>query len=317
MKRMLEEADEVNGEGLAVSVSGLTKKFGDFTAVDGISFNIRRGEIFGFLGPNGAGKTTTVKILCGLVLPTAGEARVDGFDVRRETERIRQRIGYMSQKFSLYQDLTVVENLDFFCGVYSVRKDLKKERVEWALSMSGLGDKRDLLTGELPVGWKQRLALGCALLHDPSILFLDEPTSGVDPAARGEFWEIIYNLSKKGTTVLVTTHYMDEAEHCHRLAFMNEGRIVAIGSPAGMKRLLKGRHVLEVRVGDLMRALKILQKAGSFEDVSLFGRGLHVVGTVGSREKIEELLKKAGMEPFSVRMVEPSLEDIFVHMSGT
>jgi ABC-2 type transport system ATP-binding protein len=222
--------------GWAVEVENLVKRFGDFTAVDHVSFRVRRGEIFGFLGPNGAGKSTAIRVLCGLLRPTSGLARVGGYDVARDPETVRQNIGYMSQKFSLYDDLTVEENLDFFGGVYGVPEERRPEREAFVLRMAGLEDRRTTMTRLLAGGWKQRLALGCAILHEPPILFLDEPTSGVDPIARREFWDLIYQLSETGHTVFVTTHYMDEAEYCHRLALMYKGKIVALDTPAALKQ---------------------------------------------------------------------------------
>ena len=225
----------MNENSRAVEVENLVKRFGDFYAVDHVSFSVRRGEIFGFLGPNGAGKSTTIRILCGLLAPTEGKARVGGLDVATEAERVRTKIGYMSQKFSLYDDLTVEENIDFFSGVYAVRPELRRERKESALKMAGLEENRRSLTRLLAGGWKQRLALGCAILHQPPILFLDEPTSGVDPIARRTFWSLIYDLSDAGHTVFVTTHYMDEAEYCHRVALMYRGKIVALDTPRSLK----------------------------------------------------------------------------------
>ncbi|MCZ2075926.1 MAG: ABC transporter ATP-binding protein [Bryobacterales bacterium] len=222
----------------AVEVRGLVKRFGDFHAVDDVSFEVSRGEIFGFLGPNGAGKSTTIRILCGLLSPTAGEARVGGYDVATEAEQVKENIGYMSQKFSLYDDLAVEENIDFFSGVYGVRREIREARKEYVLKMAGLENRRGDMTRLLAGGWKQRLALGCAILHEPPILFLDEPTSGVDPIARRTFWDLIYQLAEAGNTVFVSTHYMDEAEYCHRIALMYRGRIVALGAPAELKRSL-------------------------------------------------------------------------------
>jgi ABC-2 type transport system ATP-binding protein len=224
----------MSADNWAVEVENLVKRFGDFIAVDNISFRVRRGEIFGFLGPNGAGKSTAIRVLCGLLRPTSGLARVGGYDVAREPETVRQNIGYMSQKFSLYDDLTVEENLAFFGGIYGVPQHLLHEREEFALRMAGLTGRRTTLTRLLAGGWKQRLALGCAILHEPPILFLDEPTSGVDPIARREFWDLIYQLSEQGHTIFVTTHYMDEAEYCHRLALMYKGKIVALDTPAAL-----------------------------------------------------------------------------------
>src|ERR1043166_1035395 len=220
-----------DANGPAVSMQDLTKRFGDFVAVDRVSVDVAQGEIFGFLGPNGAGKSTTIRILCGLLSPTSGSASVGGYDVARDPETVRRNIGYMSQKFSLYDDLTVVENIDFFSGIYGVPAGRRAERRDYVLKMAGLEERRDSMTRLLSGGWKQRLALGCAILHDPPILFLDEPTSGVDPIARREFWDLIYQLSEAGHTVFVSTHYMDEAEYCHRLALMYHGRIIAMDTP--------------------------------------------------------------------------------------
>ena len=225
----------MNSEPIAVEIKDLVKRFGDFVAVDHVSLTVNRGEIFGFLGSNGAGKTTTIRMLCGLLTPTAGSARVGGFDLATQAEQIKQTIGYMSQKFSLYDDLSVAENIDFFSGVYNVPQALRRERKEYVLKMSGLEKRGDTMTRLLPAGWKQRLALGCAILHQPPILFLDEPTSGVDPIARRSFWDLIYQLSAEGRTVFVTTHYMDEAEYCHRLALMHRGRIIGLGPAAELK----------------------------------------------------------------------------------
>ena len=224
-----------SGAETAVLVENLVKRFGDFVAVDDVNCAVKRGEIFGFLGPNGAGKSTTIRILCGLLEPTSGRALVGGLDVATQPERVRERIGYMSQKFSLYDDLTVEENIDFFAGIYGVPADRRRERKAYVLEMSGLDRRRTTMTHLLPGGWKQRLALGCAILHEPPVLFLDEPTSGVDPIARRGFWDLIYGLAAGGQTVLVTTHYMDEAEYCHRLALMHQGRVIALGSPAELK----------------------------------------------------------------------------------
>ncbi|MBN2409912.1 MAG: ABC transporter ATP-binding protein [Candidatus Aminicenantes bacterium] len=224
----------------SIEVSGLTKKFGDFAAVDSIAFKVRKGEIFGFLGANGAGKSTTIRILCGLLVPTAGRATVGGFSVRDQPEKVKERIGYMSQKFSLYEDLTVAENIRFFGGIYGLSSRRVGERLSWVLEMAGLLGREQALTGELAGGWKQRLALGCALLHEPEIVFLDEPTAGVDPVSRRRFWDLIYDLSVKGVTVFVTTHYLDEAEYCHRIMLMHAGKIIAGGSP----RELKEKHGL-------------------------------------------------------------------------
>lgn len=237
----------------AVEVEELVRRFGDFVAVDRISFRVARGEIFGFLGPNGAGKTTAIRILCGLLRPSEGRALVAGFDVAADPEAVRRNIGYMSQRFSLYDDLTVEENLDFFGGIYGVTGRRRRERVEYALAMAGLEEQRRTTTRFLAGGFKQRLALGCAILHEPPILFLDEPTSGVDPVARRNFWDLIYRLSSAGHTVFVTTHYMDEAEYCHRLALMHRGRIVALGSPRSLREASGRRSMEEVFLATIER----------------------------------------------------------------
>jgi ABC-2 type transport system ATP-binding protein len=236
---------------VVVKVENLTKRFGSFTAVDDVTLDVYRGEIFGFLGPNGAGKSTTIRILCGLLAPTSGRATVGGFDVAQDPESVRRNIGYMSQKFSLYDDLTVEENINFFSGIYGVPKERRVERKHRVLEMAGLTDRRASLTGVLSGGWKQRLALGCAILHEPPILFLDEPTSGVDPLARRAFWDLIYEFSSSGQTVFVTTHYMDEAEYCHRIALMYRGRMVELGSPRELKRSLDARSMEEVFVATI------------------------------------------------------------------
>ena len=236
----------------AIKIEGLTKKFGDFTAVDRISFEVGQGEIFGLLGPNGAGKSTTIKMLCGLLAPSDGRGQVAGLDIKKENEKIKSQIGYMSQKFSLYNDLTVEENIDFFSGLYQIPADRKKGRREWIIGMAGLKDHRRSLTGSLSGGWKQRLAIGCAMIHQPKIIFLDEPTSGVDPLSRRSFWTLINELASEGITVLVTTHYMDEAENCQRLALIDSGQIVALDTPNNLKQQL-GKTSLEQVFVSLMR----------------------------------------------------------------
>ena len=229
----------------AVVVDDLVKRFGDFVAVDHVSFSVDKGEIFCFLGPNGAGKSTTIRILCGLLAPTSGKATVHGFDVATESEQVKRSIGYMSQKFSLYDDLTVSENIEFFSGIYGVEKSRRQSRKEEILKMAGLEDRRDDATGLLTGGWKQRLALGCAILHEPPIVFLDEPTSGVDPIARRHFWDLIYEMAERGSTVFVTTHYMEEAEYCQRLALMDRGKMIALGAPSDLKRELGPNATME------------------------------------------------------------------------
>ena len=300
----------------AVRVEDLTKKFGDFTAVDGVSFAVAEKEVFGFLGPNGAGKTTTIKMLTGLVPPTSGRGTVAGFDIRTQSKEIKRHIGYMSQLFSLYADLTVEENIAFFSGLYGVPRERRRERRDWVLEMAGLAEQRRRMTGELSLGWKQRLALGCAVLHQPPILFLDEPTSGVDPISRRGFWDLIYTLAAGGTTVFVTTHYMEEAEYCHRLALMNRGKLIALDTPARLRENLR-EPLLEVRASDSTRAVEALRGAPGVAEVGLFGRALHATLREGedvaaARSRIPSLLAEKGIEVESVEPIEPSLEDVFV-----
>ncbi|NIN70696.1 MAG: ATP-binding cassette domain-containing protein [Gemmatimonadetes bacterium] len=304
----------------AVQVSRLTRRFGDFTAVDRVSFDVYEGEIFGFLGPNGAGKTTTIKMLNGLLRPTAGDARVAGFDVRTQIDEVKRNIGYMSQNFSLYPDLTVLENVQLFAGLYGVEGNRLDRRRGWVLEMARLGDYQDRLTGELPLGHKQRLALGCAVLHEPPILFLDEPTSGVDPISRRNFWDLIYGFAESGTTVFVSTHYMEEAEYCHRIAVMNRGSIIALDRPHSLKQAIS-EPILEVTTADAPRAVEVLRDAPGVLEVTMFGRAVHAMvedQAVGERQ-IPEILAVAGYSVESIRPIEPSLEDVFVsfvHRSG-
>src|ERR1700691_434306 len=265
-----------NPTGPAVMLENLVKRFGDFVAVHNVSLQIKRGEIFGFLGPNGAGKSTVIRILCGLLAPTSGRAMVGGRDVVTQSEEIRRNIGYMSQKFSLYDDLTVEENIEFFGGVYGVSPKTLPARRDYVLKMAALEDRRKSLTRLLSGGWKQRLALGCAILHEPPILFLDEPTSGVDPMARRNFWDLIYQLSAAGHTIFVTTHYMDEAEYCHRIALMYGGRVIALGSPAELKTSLGAGHLLNLETSDLLNGMAALENQPGILDVAVFGGGLHV-----------------------------------------
>jgi ABC-2 type transport system ATP-binding protein len=297
----------------AVVARELTRRFGDFVAVDRVSFEVQEGEIFGFLGPNGAGKTTTIKMLAGLVLPSSGEGWVAGHDIMKETAAIQSSIGYMSQLFSLYSDLTVEENLAFFARLYGVTGSRRKERIEWALEMAGLSDRSSRLTGELPLGHKQRLALGSAVLHEPPVLFLDEPTSGVDPLSRRSFWDLIYDLASKGTTVFVTTHYMEEAEHCHRLALMNRGRLIALDSPKRLRDEMKA-PLLEVRTKEGLRAIEVLKGLPEVLDVALFGRTLHVTVADPTRapELLRERLRNERVEVDAIRPIPPALEDVFV-----
>ena len=306
--------------GPAVTVERLTRRFGAFLAVDQVSFEVGRGEVFGFLGPNGAGKTTTIKMLTGLLQPTSGRGTVAGFDLVREVESVKRSIGYMSQLFSLYGDLTVEENIAFFAGLYGVPRARRAERRDWVLEMAGLKDHRGRLTQELSLGWKQRLALGTAVLHEPPVLFLDEPTSGVDPISRRDFWDLIYGLAAGGTTVFVSTHYMEEAEYCHRLALMSRGRIIALDRPAGLRAAMPA-PLIEIRTDDSPRAVEALEGAEGVIEVGLFGRAVHVTVQDAGRARTElpRALAAAGLAVRSLEVVEPSLEDVFValvHLSN-
>ncbi len=300
----------------AVEMHELVKRFGDFVAVDHVTMNVKRGEIFGFLGPNGAGKSTTIRMLCGLLAPTSGSATVGGLDVATQSETIKERIGYMSQKFSLYDDLTVEENIDFFSGIYSVPRAKRAERKEYVLKMAGIEERRSSLTRLLSGGWKQRLALGCAILHEPPILFLDEPTSGVDPIARRTFWDLIYQLSAAGHTVFVSTHYMDEAEYCHRLALMYRGKVIALGTPEELRQSLGKDHLLGIESSDLLGSMNLLKRLPGVSDVAVFGGGLHVTVEDAARAlpQIRPALEQAGIQVSKLEAIQPSLEDVFVAM---
>jgi ABC-2 type transport system ATP-binding protein len=305
-----------NNSGPAVHIDKLVKRFGDFVAVDNVSIDVAQGEIFGFLGPNGAGKSTTIRILCGLLAPTSGKATVGGFDVATQPEEIKKRIGYMSQKFSLYDDLKVEENIEFFGGVYGVPPEQLPARRDYVLKMAGLKDKRMTMTRLLSGGWKQRLALGCAILHEPPILFLDEPTSGVDPIARRNFWHLIYELSAEGHTVFVTTHYMDEAEYCHRVALMYGGRVIALGSPAELKTSLGTGHLLNLESSDLLQSMTVLEGKPGILDVAVFGGGLHikVEDPATAIPEIYRQLEQAGISVVVLDSIMPSMEDVFVSL---
>jgi ABC-2 type transport system ATP-binding protein len=309
--------EDVTGGDYAVQLEGLRRTFGDFVAVDNINLKVKKGEIFGFLGPNGAGKSTTIRMLCGLLMPTGGSGSVGGFDVMKQPEEIKKIVGYMSQKFSLYNDLTVEENIDFFGGVYNVPKDRRKERKEWVLDMAGIRSERGRLVGTLAGGFKQRLALGCAILHEPPIIFLDEPTSGVDPMSRRNFWYLIDGMSAAGTTVFVTTHYMDEADYCDRLALIYRGRIIAEGTPTELRREYMKREVLELEVDDTVRAMDVLSKKGV--EAAIFGSTLHIaVDSVEADSRpIVALLEQAGMAVKRCNKIVPSLEDVFVALIET
>jgi ABC-2 type transport system ATP-binding protein len=299
-----------------VEVEDLLKKFDSFVAVDHIHFQVERGEIFGFLGPNGSGKSTTIRMLCGLLLPTSGRGKVAGFDLMNEPEKIKQAIGYMSQKFSLYDDLTVIENLHFFGGIYGLSGPSQREKEGKVLEMIGLQDLQDRITRTLAVGWKQRLGLGCAILHEPSILFLDEPTSGVDPISRRNFWSLIQQMGEKGVTTFVTTHYMDEAEYCGRLALIYQGRIIALGTPSELKLKTLSQGVLEVECDPLVPALYLLKKEPWISESAVFGDGLHVIGKEGVdlEQEINVLFQKHGILLKRMGWIRPSLEDVFVSL---
>ena len=301
---------------IVVEVEDLVKKFDSFVAVDHIHFQVERGEIFGFLGPNGSGKSTTIRMLCGLLLPTSGRGKVAGFDLMNEPEKIKQAIGYMSQKFSLYDDLTVIENLHFFGGIYGLSGPSQKEREGKVIEMIGLQDLQDRITQTLAVGWKQRLGLGCAILHEPSILFLDEPTSGVDPISRRNFWSLIQQMGEKGVTTFVTTHYMDEAEYCGRLALIYQGRIIALGTPSELKLKTLSQGVLEVECDPLVPALDLLKKEPWISESAVFGDGLHVIGKEGIdlEQEINVLFQKHGILLKRMGWIRPSLEDVFVSL---
>lgn len=304
--------------GNSVMVEGLLKQFGTFTAVDRISFETKKGEIFGFLGPNGAGKSTTIRMLCGLLKPTAGHATVAGFDVGREAEKVRQNIGYMSQKFSLYNDLKVTENLRFFAGMYNVSGDVLEERISWALHMAALEGREGNLTGSLPGGWKQKLALGCAVLHRPPIVFLDEPTSGVDPISRRQFWDLIQEMADNGVTVFVTTHYMEEAEYCNQLVLIYRGKIVAQGTPTELKEKFMRGQLLLVECDEVGRAVEELQGAPGVLDAAVFGNALHLVAADARATipLVRNFLAERGIAVKRIEPIRPTLEDVFVAVTA-
>ena len=300
----------------AIEVENLTKTFGRFTAVDDISFNVERGQIFGFLGANGAGKSTTIRMLCGLLNSTSGTARVAGYDINTHPEDVKKNIGYMSQRFSLYEDLTVRENITFFGGVYGLSGDQIKERAEWVLEMAGLRGREDSLGRELAVGWKQRLGLGCAILHRPRIIFLDEPTGGVDPVSRRNFWELINELSEGGATVFVTTHYLDEAEYCNKIMLIHSGKLIAGGTPRELKIEHIRNPILEVECDGIIEAMEILQKETWVLETSVFSTYLHVSveDERSGRTNIERLLAGNNIAVRRIDRIAPSLEDVFIHL---
>jgi ABC-2 type transport system ATP-binding protein len=305
-------APATDGE-VVVSAHDLTRTFGDFVAVDRVSFEVTRGEIFGFLGSNGAGKTTTIRMLCGLLVPTSGSGTVAGYDIATQAEQIKTQIGYMSQRFSLYSDLTVDENLRFWGGTYGLWGDRLDSRREWAIEAAGLEERREALVRDLPGGFRQRLALGSALLHEPPVVFLDEPTGGVDPESRRRFWDLIDDLVDSGTTVFVTTHSMDEAERCHRVALMHAGELLALDTIPALKSVFPEDCVLEVSCPRAADAMEELEDVEGIDDVSLFGDRLHVVVDRPARiDDVEAALDSGSFTPFQVEAVTPSLEDVFI-----
>ncbi|HNX80535.1 MAG TPA: ABC transporter ATP-binding protein [Candidatus Omnitrophota bacterium] len=300
----------------AVEVEGIEKKFGSFVAVNKIDFTVGKGEIFGFLGPNGAGKSTTIRMLCGILAPTSGKGHVGGYDIIQEQDRIKESIGYMSQKFSLYNDLTVDENINFYSGIYRIPHEKRLERKKWVLTMAGLDELRFNLTRTLSGGWKQRLALGCAIIHEPRIVFLDEPTSGTDPISRRRFWELIQAMAKDGVTVFVTTHYMDEAENCDRIALIYKGNIIAQGTPLALKTDSMKDQVLQVMVAEPESWLEKLRGVMHVKDTALFGVAIHAVSDDAevSLSGIQELFASSHVSQFSIAKIKPSLEDVFVSL---
>ncbi|HXH10632.1 MAG TPA: ABC transporter ATP-binding protein [Alphaproteobacteria bacterium] len=307
---------EASNNGQAVVVRDLERRFGDFIAVDRISFEVATGEIFGFLGPNGSGKSTTMRMLCGILAPTGGTGTVAGYDIGSEAEQIKAHIGYMSQKFSLYEDLTVEENIDFYSGIYRIPREKRQPRKEWVIEMAGLKEHRRSRTAILSGGWKQRLALGCAILHEPPIIFLDEPTSGVDPISRRQFWDLIYELSGQGVTVFVTTHYMDEAEYCDRIGLIHRGALIAVGTPQQLKTERMREDILEVLCERPQDAIEEIEPLPGIKEVALFGRGLHVVAEDSQvvMEAIRRRLDERGYQGTRVKKIVPSLEDVFVSL---
>ncbi len=300
----------------AIEIDNLTKKFGDFVAVDHINFSVKEGEIFGFLGANGAGKSTTIRMLCAILASTSGTARVGGYDINKEPEKVKSSIGYMSQRFSLYEDLTVDENISFYGRVYGLTNGQIEERKAWVLEMANLKGRQKSITGTLPGGWKQRLALGCAVLHRPKIVFLDEPTSGVDPVMRRRFWELINELSGEGVTVLVTTHFLEEAEYCNNIVLINAGKIIAAGSPKELKQNYIKTPILEVQCDNVVEAMSLVEKEPWSIETSVFGTHLHVTvpDESAAKKELQRILGEKGLEVKSIARITPSLEDVFIYL---
>lgn len=301
----------------SITINNLTKRFGNFTSVDSISFDVKEGEIFGFLGANGAGKTTTIKMLCGILSPTEGDALVAGFSIKKEPNKVKLNIGYMSQRFSLYNDLTVEENINFFGGIYGLNGSRLLERKQWVLKIANLNGKENLLTASLPGGIKQRLALGTAVIHRPKIVFLDEPTSGVDPISRRNFWDLIHNLSSDGITVFVTTHYLEEAEFCNNIILINAGKLIAEGSSKELKTNYLKNDLYEIECSNIVDALEILEVQNFVEETSIFGNNIHISinKNFSSTQQIESvLLSNKDIKISRVNKIVPTLEDVFIHL---
>jgi ABC-2 type transport system ATP-binding protein len=302
----------------AITVSNLTRRFGEFVAVDGLTFDVERGAIFGFLGSNGAGKSTTIRMLCGLLKPTSGSATVGGLDVGSDPEGVKRRIGYMSQRFSLYEHLTVDQNIRFFGGIYGLDDGMLEARRQFVIEMAGLRGRERTRAVDLAGGWRQRLALGCAILHEPPIVFLDEPTGGVDPISRRQFWTLIDSLSASGVTVLVTTHYLDEAEHCHRVAIIHGGRLAALGSTTELKAVFGDRTILEIRSERPIESMRVLDEMPDVLKTSVFGTAVHAVLARSNADPalVKQRLENAGIAVAAIEPVPPSLEDVFLEVAG-
>lgn len=307
----LEEEDGMNGH--VVEIIGLSKQFDDFIAVDNVSLSVEKGEIFGLLGPNGAGKSTMIKMLCGILSPTSGKGTVYGNDIVTEQEQIKNIIGYMSQKFSLYEDMTIQENLEFFGSIYGLERKALDAGMRRVYEMAEIGSQKDLLVKNLPGGIKQRLALGTAILHDPPVLFLDEPTSGVDPLMRRNFWDIIYRFSEEGRTIFVTTHYMDEAEHCNRIALIIAGKIIALDSPDALKSTLS-YSVYTITTDNFIGVFEKMRGLDFIVECAIFGSDIHIIceKRVPARRKIIDFFKRQGIKSYRINAIPPSLEDVFV-----
>ncbi|HQJ44996.1 MAG TPA: ABC transporter ATP-binding protein [Ignavibacteriaceae bacterium] len=300
-----------------IEVNNLAKKFGSFTAVDNVSFNVKQGEIFGFLGANGAGKSTTIRMLIGILEPTSGDAIVGGYSIKKEPDKVKTQIGYMSQKFSLYNDLTVEENIRFFAGVYGLTGKRYDERKKWVLKVANLEGKEKLLTASLPGGIKQRLALGTAVIHEPKIIFLDEPTSGVDPVSRRNFWDLIHELSASGTTVLVTTHYLDEAEFCNDIILINSGKLIAQGNAKTLKTNYIKNTILEIESDRIVESMEILEKEDWVGETSIFGNYIHIIlndNLKSDKDIIEVLTNRNSINVYRISKIVPTLEDVFIHL---